>query len=104
MKNAIVQLCLVVLVITGIHAMRLIKANTINGKVSSPNALQFAWAINGTDSVIVAASNGTFSLKVKPGIWKVLLHTKNPYKNMVIEHVMVSEGKSTDLGDIRLAQ
>ncbi len=104
MKNAIVQLCLVVLVITGIHAMRLIKANTINGKVSSPDALQFAWAVNGNDSVIVAANNGNFSLKVKPGIWKVLLHTKSPYKNMVISHVIVSEGRSTDLGDIRLEQ
>ncbi len=104
MKNAFVQLCLVVLVITGIHAIRLIKANTINGKVSAPNALQFAWAIKGSDSVIVGADNGTFSLKVKPGIWKVLLHNKNPYKNIIINNVIVKDGRSTDLGEIILAQ
>jgi hypothetical protein len=104
MKNAFVQLCLVVLVITGIHAMRLIRANTINGKVNAPNALQFVWAIQGKDSVIVGGVDGTFSLKVKPGIWTVLLHTKNPYKNRVIENVVVNEGRSTDLGEIILQQ
>ncbi|HLK31038.1 MAG TPA: hypothetical protein VKT28_20840 [Puia sp.] len=104
MKNAFVQLCLIVLVITGIHAMRLIKANTINGKVNSPEALEFAWAIKGSDSVIVAASNGYFSLRVQPGIWKVLLHTKNPYKNIIINNVLVSDGRSTELGEIKLIQ
>ena len=62
MKNTMVQLCLVVMVITGIHAMRLMRANTINGKVSFPNALQFAWAIQGKDSIIVSGINGTFAL------------------------------------------
>ena len=98
------QLCLVVMVITGIHAMRLIHANTINGRVQSPDALQFVWAIQGKDSVIAQAVNGVFVLKVKPGAWKVLLHTQTPYKNMVIDKVVVSDGKATDLGEIKLLQ
>jgi hypothetical protein len=102
MKNAFVQLCLVVLVITGIHAMRLIKANTIQGKVSVPYALQFAWAVQGKDSIIVAAEEGNFTLKVKPGVWKVLLHLRSPYKNMVITNIKVSDGHITDLGEIKL--
>ncbi len=104
MRNAIVQLCFIVMVITGIHAMRLMQANTINGKVASPDALQYVWAVQGKDSVIVAAYRGQFALKVKPGVWKVLLHTQTPYKNMVIENVVVSDGKATDLGEIKLFQ
>jgi hypothetical protein len=104
MRNAIVQLCLIVMVITGIHAMRLMQANTINGKVASPDALQFVWAVQGKDSVIVPAIHGEFALKVKPGVWKLLLHTQTPYKNMVIENVVVSDGKATDLGEIKLLQ
>ncbi len=102
MKNAFVQLCLVILVITGIHAMRLIKANTINGKVSAPSALQYAWAVKGADSVIVAADHGNFSIKVSPGIWKVLLHTRSPYRNQEIDNIIVTDGHSTDLGEIIL--
>lgn len=104
MRNAIVQLCLIVMVITGVHAMRLMQANTINGKVPTADALRFVWAIQGKDSVIAPAINGSFALKVKPGIWKVLLHTKYPYKNMVIDHVIVNDGKATDLGEIKLLQ
>ncbi|MBS1947673.1 MAG: hypothetical protein JST47_07875 [Bacteroidetes bacterium] len=104
MKNAVVQLCFVLLAITSLHAMKQIKSNTIVGKVSAPGALEYAWAIHDKDSVIVAASNGTFNLKVKPGVWKVLLHTKTPYKNEVIHNVVVSEGHSTNLGEIILEQ
>lgn len=104
MKNAIVQLCLIVMAITGIHAMRLMQANTISGRVISPDALQFVWAVQGKDSVIAPAFRGQFALKVKPGIWKLLLHTQTPYKNMVIENVIVSDGKATDLGEIKLIE
>ncbi|HVM89852.1 MAG TPA: hypothetical protein VMT76_16820 [Puia sp.] len=104
MKNAFVQLCLILLVITGVHAMKLIRSNTISGKVNAPNALQFAWAIQDKDSVIVACPKGAFTLKVKPGVWRVLLHTKFPYKNQVIDNVVVNAGRSTDLGEIILAQ
>jgi hypothetical protein len=102
MRNAIVQLCFVVMVITGIHAMRLMQANTITGNVSSPTALQYVWAIQGKDSVIAPAVNGNFALKVTPGIWKLLLHTKSHYKNMAIDSVIVNDGKATDLGEIKL--
>ena len=98
------QLCLIVMVITGIHAMRLMQANTIYGRVISPDALEFVWAIQGKDSVIVPAIRGEFVLKVKPGVWKLLLHTQTHYKNMVIENVVVSDGKATDLGEIKLIQ
>jgi hypothetical protein len=104
MRNTIVQLCLIVTVITGIHAMRLMQANTINGRVVSPDALEFVWAVQGKDSVIVAAIRGEFALKVKPGVWKLLLHTQTPYKNMIIENVVVTDGKATDLGEIKLIQ
>ena len=104
MRNAMVQLCMVVLAISGIHAMKLINGNTIIGKVASPDALTYVWAVNDKDSIIVPATNGSFSVKVKPGRWKLMLHTISPYKDLVIENVIVTEGKPTNLGEIKLLQ
>jgi hypothetical protein len=84
--------------------MKMINGNTIIGKVASPDALTYVWAVSGQDSIIAPAINGSFSVKVKPGRWKLLLHTISPYKDQVIENVLVTEGRPTNLGEIKLLQ
>ena len=104
MKNAFLQLCIILLAISGIHAIRLLNSNTIIGQVSSPDALTYVWAIQNQDSVIAQSENGKFAIKVKPGKWDVLLHTNSPYKNMLITNVTVTADRPTNLGEIKLQQ
>jgi|GEM_PF-1332049 len=63
MKNAIVQLTLVLIGITSIHAVKLLQASSPHTHISSPGAAEKVRAIHGKDSlgrmgVYVGATDG----------------------------------------------
>jgi hypothetical protein len=39
---------------------------------------------------------------LNPGSWKVIIDAKNPYKDVQLEKVDVTDGKPVDLGEIKL--
>ncbi len=43
-------------------------------------------------------------LEAKPGIYKVIVDAKQPFKDVLIESVEVTSGKTTDLGEIKVSQ
>ena len=104
MRKASLQLCFLLLAITGIHSFKIMQSGFINGKVYPSDNIESVVAVNGTDSVKVTSENGYFALMVKPGIWKVIVDAKQPYKNIIQENVEVSGGKNIDLGEMRLLQ
>ncbi len=61
-------------------------------------------AINGDDSVKTVSENGSFGLIVKPGIWKVVVYTKNAPANLIKDKITVTERKNISLGEIRLVE
>jgi len=76
----------------------------INGTIDPPEGARKIWAISGTDSVQGAPLTGAFSIDVKPGNWSLLVEAVSPYKNAVINNILVLESQSTDVGVIKLRE
>jgi hypothetical protein len=87
----------------GLISFTRIQTTAITGKVLPPAGVEKIIALQGSDSsTALPANTGDFVLKVKPGSWNVIVRAKPPYKDMEKDNVTVQEGKSVDLGEIRL--
>ena len=87
-----------------LHAYKAALVSGISGRVSPTDAVEFVWAIQGTDSLKSVPANGVFMLEAKPGLYKVIVDAKQPYKDVLVESVEVTDGKTTDLGEIKIIQ
>lgn len=77
---------------------------SIYGTIDPPDMAIKVWAINGTDSVTITPESGRFSLAIPhAGKWKLFVKAVKPYKDATVENIVVTEGKSTDAGVIKLA-
>jgi hypothetical protein len=48
-------------------------------------------------------TGGAFEISVsKPGTYRLVIEAKPPYRNAARENVMVREGQTTDVGEIKL--
>jgi hypothetical protein len=81
-----------------------IGATVIKGRVEPVNAAVEVWAISGSDSLKVGINDGAFIINGKPGIYKLVVVAKVPYKDVIKDDVQVADGNTTDLGTIRLQQ
>jgi hypothetical protein len=104
MKMTGVQLCFIVFVILGLHTMKIMRTATIKGVVVQEDKVKTMWAIQGKDSTMVnTTEDGAFDVKVKPGLWKIIICTNRAYQQYkVVENIETTEGKDTDLGRINL--
>lgn len=75
---------------------------SITGRVIPADAAKAVSAISEKDSVRVDIKDGSFLIPAKDGVYKVVVEANPPYKNSVIQIVNVSEGKATDIGEIKL--
>lgn len=86
-------------------AFRKMDGGTIIGKVTPLDGASQVWAIQGADSIKTDIADGTFNLQgAGEGTYTVIIDAKQPFKNVTISDVKVSEGKVTDLGEIKLEQ
>jgi len=90
----------VILCVISLHAFRIMQQSNITGIVVPLNSSPEIIAINGIDSLRTKATNGNFSLQVRPGNWKVIVESQSP--DPVTLNVMVPEAKTIDVGIIRL--
>jgi len=91
MRNALVQLCLVIMGISSIHAVRLMQTASFHVRVFPATAVDRVWAIQGHDSVEMT----------NPGYWQVSIEANAPYRDSRYE-MTVRPGIDKDLGEIRL--
>src|SRR4030095_5213879 len=75
---------------------------SITGKISPVDGANIAWAISSKDSATSNIVNGSFTLPVKPGTYKVMIDALEPYKDATVENVVVKEGQTADVGEIIL--
>ena len=75
---------------------------SITGRVSPVDGANIAWAISSKDSATSNIVNGSFSLPVKPGTYRVMIDALAPYKDATVENVVVKEGQTADVGEIIL--
>ena len=103
MRNAIVQLCLVIIGISSIHAVRLLQTSSFHVRMFPAGGAGRVWAIQGNDSVEMMNVNGEYLLRsIKPGHWQLSVEANEPYKNAIFNVKDVKPGTDLDLGEIRL--
>lgn len=102
MRNAIVQLCLVIMGISSIHAVKLMQTASFHVRVFPARAAARVWAIQGRDSLEMTKVQGEYYLRsINPGNWQVSVEANTPYKDCRYE-MRVKPGIDKDLGEIRL--
>lgn len=103
MRNAMVQLCLVLIGVTSVHAVKLLQTSSLHVVIFPAEGAEKVWAIQGTDSIKMAGVDGEYYLStVNPGHWQVHVVAKRPYKNASFKEVNIGPGIEKDLGQISL--
>ncbi|HVS96442.1 MAG TPA: hypothetical protein VHE54_08140 [Puia sp.] len=97
------KLSAVAIAAAGLFAFAHLKAGSIRGTVSPAEAGVRAWAESTTDTLKAAIMNGSYEITdAKPGAYKIIIEAKPPYRNAAKDGIMVSDGQSTDAGEIKL--
>ena len=104
MRRGLLELCLVIAVVIGIHAERLLHNGSIEGRISPALASPSVIAVRGNDSVKVISNNGHFGMELQPGDWKLIFAVKELNGLPIEKKVQVFEGQRINLGEIRLSQ
>jgi hypothetical protein len=102
MQRGLLELCLIIAVVIGIHAERLLHNGTIVGKISPGKPSSTVIAVRGSDSVKVTPYEGRFGMELQPGDWKLIF--ANNRNHSTEKRVQIQEGQHINLGEIRLAQ
>ena len=103
MRNAIVQLVLVIIGVSSIHAVKLLQTSSFHVRMSPANGAERVWAIQGKDSIEMTNVNGEFFLRsIKPGQWRVSVEAVEPFKDVQFNVGDIKPGFDRDLGEIHL--
>ncbi|MBS1664480.1 MAG: hypothetical protein JST68_25770 [Bacteroidetes bacterium] len=103
MRNAMVQLCLVIIGVSSIHAVKLLQTSSFHLRIFPLNAADRVWAIHDKDSLEMINVNGEYFLRsITPGKWQVSVEAAQPFKNERIKAGEIKPGIDEDLGEIRL--
>ena len=104
MRRGILELCLLIIAIIGIHAERAMHSGSIEGSVYPSNLTPSVVAVRGSDSVRTFSNEGHFGMRLQPGTWKLIFAVKDPDRSLVEKNVNVTEGQRIDLGEIKFAE
>jgi len=91
------------IVVAGLVAFTHLKAGSIRGTVTPAEGGVRAWAESATDTLRAPIVNGSYEIAdVKPGAYKIIIEAKPPYRNIAKDGIMVSDGQTADVGEIKL--
>ena len=103
MRNAMVHLCLVIIGISSIHAVRLLQTSSFHVRIFPARSADRVWAIQGKDSIEMLNINGEYYLhSINPGHWQVAVEANQPFRDVRYEVNDIRPGTERDLGEIRL--
>lgn len=103
MRNAMVQLCLVIMGVSSIHAVRLLQTSSFHVRMYPANGAGRVWAIQGKDSMEMININGEYFLRtINPGYWQISVESNRPFRNVQFNSGDIQPGFDKDLGEIRL--
>ena len=89
----------------GLFAFKGIENGSIKGRVSPADGASRAWALSSADTLQTEIKNGTYEIKdARPGVYRVIIEAKPPYKNAAKDNVTVTDGQAADAGEIKLEQ
>jgi hypothetical protein len=100
-----VQLCLVIIGISSIHAVRLLQGSSVQVKILPAVGAGKVWAFHGADSLEMNYTDGAWYLRnIDPGRWLIKVSSNHPYRDASLEIDNIHPGEDEDLGDIKLQQ
>ncbi|HEV2481384.1 MAG TPA: hypothetical protein VGS79_17045 [Puia sp.] len=103
MRNAMVQLCLVIIGVSSIHAVRLLQTSSFHVRMYPSNGASHVWAIHGKDTLEMTNVNGEYILRsINPGFWQLAVEANAPYRDARFDINDIRSGTDVDLGAIRL--
>jgi hypothetical protein len=103
MRNAMVQLCLVLIGVTSVHAVKLLQTSSLHATILPAEGAEKVWAVQGKDSIKMTGINGEYYLStVNPGRWQIHVEAKKPYQNARFKEVNIGPGVEKDLGEMKL--
>ncbi|WP_188927888.1 hypothetical protein [Puia dinghuensis] len=103
MRNAMVQLCLVIIGISSIHAVKLLQTSSFHVRMYPADGADRVWAIQGKDSTEMINVNGEYFIRsINPGHWQVSVEANEPFRNARFDINDIKPGTDIDLGEIRL--
>ncbi|HMH23084.1 MAG TPA: hypothetical protein VK563_14970 [Puia sp.] len=103
MRNALVQLALVLIGVTGVHAVKLLQTASLHARVFPAGATEKVWAIQGSDSIEMFGSEGDYYITtLKPGNWQIRVDARRPYKDADFGIFNMRAGTERDLGEVVL--
>lgn len=102
MKRAAFILCL--FMILGAFVYRSDFRSGIQGIIDPADGARKVWAISGNDTASAIPAFGKFVIEVKPGNWRLYVEAVPPYKDTVVDNILVQDGQYTDVGVIQLIQ
>src|SRR3977135_2423544 len=105
MKKVKLTLAAFAIAASGLFAFSGIRDGVIRGTITPVDAATRAWALSATDTLRATIDKGAYEIPgAKPGTYRVIIEAKAPYKNAAKDGVTVSDGQTTDVGEIRLQQ
>ncbi|HVU95627.1 MAG TPA: carboxypeptidase-like regulatory domain-containing protein [Puia sp.] len=103
MEFTLFRLIATTVVVAGLFAFTHFKAGSIRGTVTPAEGGVRAWAESATDTVRAPIVNGSYEIAdVKPGAYKIVIEAKPPYRNIAKDGIIVSDGQTADVGEIKL--
>ena len=98
MRNAMVQLCLVLIGVTSVHAVKLLQTSSLHVTILPAEETDKVWAVQGKDSIrMVGIDNQYYLSTVNPGRWQIVVEGKKPWSNTCFEEVTIGPGIEKNL-------
>ncbi len=105
MKKTRAALAGLVIATAGLFSFFHVQTTSIKGTVTPADAGVRAWAISQSDTLRTTINQGTFEIaNAKAGVYRLIIEAKQPYQNAAKDSVVVTDGQTTDVGEIALRQ
>ena len=99
------RIWILIIVLAAITSLAFDRARTsIIGRINPVDGGGIAWLISKTDTLETSISQGQFGFDVKPGVYTLLIDSRDPYRDILMENLNVKLNETLDLGEIPLRQ
>lgn len=86
-----------------LFSFRTLQPTAIKGEVTPAWYGVHAWAISESDTLYTDITDGNFEFSnAQPGTYRIVIEARPPYRHMQIDGIVVTEGQTTDAGQLSL--
>jgi hypothetical protein len=104
MRRGLLELVLIIVVVIGIHAERILHNGFVEGSISPVSPSSSVIAVQGSDSLKITSQDGHFGMNLQPGDWKLIFASTQLNSVPTEKKIQVLEGQRVNVGEIRLVQ